>query len=166
MLTASLTLSPPNFLLFLIHWRANLRYQLANDPAQVLGSTFPALAISIPDTFPKPETVLAYASPTTSWSNGAQGPNLNPNLVHQLDIRQLAGLCEAFFGWPDVPKRFRTLIFPGSVLRMLCEVRQTTVTLYHRNCNMYLRITQPTPSHPSPSPPYWKFFESRHLSAA
>lgn len=119
---AASSLSLPNLSQFLIGWRANLQHQLANDPAQVLGSTFPALAASIPGTFPKPETVLAYVSPITSWSNSAQGPVLNLNVSRQLDIGRLSSLCEALFGWPDVPKRFRSLIFPGTTLRMLYEV--------------------------------------------
>jgi Holliday junction resolvase YEN1 len=80
------------------------------------------LSKSIPDKFPNIDVLLSYVSPVTSESLGHEGANPKITWSKEPNVAALASACELFFEWgykEAIIKRFRTVIWPGAVLRIL-----------------------------------------------
>ncbi|KAK0467725.1 uncharacterized protein EV420DRAFT_1742825 [Desarmillaria tabescens] len=82
-----------------------------------------SLAKSVPESFSDIDILLAYTHPVTSRSEGKPDYYADISWTRkEPQIPALAGLCEFYFEWgfkESIIKRFRTLIWPGIVLRTL-----------------------------------------------
>jgi holliday junction resolvase YEN1 len=122
---------------FLEGWREQLRNVLRTNSDGYLGRKYPILADSVPDSFPNPVILSAYANPLTSWSSGGSGPQI-ANLHSQVpDITRIASFCNRKFGWgrSHILQRFNNLLWDGVCLTMLIAVRAQI-----RPCKDSLRI--------------------------
>jgi Holliday junction resolvase YEN1 len=118
---------------FLVSWRAQLRHALFADPAGHLGRKCPALANNISATFPDPLTVIQYAAPIISWSDGQQHVDFSDVKPRPPDVTKLASLCERLFSWGTavgILCKFNTTVWDGACMRMLCEVRARVSASY------------------------------------
>ncbi|KAJ7222610.1 hypothetical protein GGX14DRAFT_492239 [Mycena pura] len=107
---------------FLHTWRDQLRHELRTDSKGFIGSKRRALASAIPDTFPDIDILLSYVRPCTSESKGRASDNLKLTWSKEPNLGMLAKICERYFEWgyrDSIIKRFRTVIWPGIVLRIL-----------------------------------------------
>ena len=108
---------------FLKTWRKELCTELRTNASGHLGSKKPALAKAVPDSFPDIDIVLSYTNPIISATDaGTQHTHTPPKWEHEPDLGKLAHLCELHFEWglkDIIIKRFRTIIWPCIVLRML-----------------------------------------------
>lgn len=80
------------------------------------------LSNSIPDTFPNIDVLLSYVQPITSESLRHDGANPKITWSKEPNVAALAAVCELFFEWgyrEAIIKRFRTVVWPGVVLRIL-----------------------------------------------
>ena len=108
---------------FLTMWRKDLRAELCTNSQGHLGSKKPSLAKAVPDSFPELEVLLSYTNPIISATD-ASAPHTHtpPKWEHEPDLGKLAHLCELHFEWglkDIIIKRFRTIIWPSIILRML-----------------------------------------------
>ncbi|KAJ7630345.1 hypothetical protein FB45DRAFT_915247 [Roridomyces roridus] len=108
---------------FLHTWRKEVKHELLNDTLDYIGSNRRALAASLPDTFPDIDILLYYINPLTSESAGRSADHLKkPTWDKEPDLGKLAETCESYFEWgyrDIIVKRFRTVIWPGAVQRIL-----------------------------------------------
>ncbi|OJA09143.1 hypothetical protein AZE42_02315 [Rhizopogon vesiculosus] len=105
---------------WLITWRDQVREELRTNRSGFVGSKKPALAKKIPDDFPDIDILLSYTNPITSETEGK--PTREITWEHEPDIGKIAGLCELYFEWgvkDVIIKRFRTVLWPSAVLRIL-----------------------------------------------
>lgn len=92
-----------------------------------------ALAKSIPEDFPDPEIIRLYTNPITSESKGRTLQQLRFDWDKEPDIGELARFCELHFEWgykEMILKRFRTVMWPPMVLRLL---RRATLAVDKRD---------------------------------
>ncbi|KAJ3562539.1 hypothetical protein NP233_g9507 [Leucocoprinus birnbaumii] len=107
---------------FLKDWRKRLCLELRTNSQGLLKQRAPSLSSSIPDTFPNIDLLLSYVSPITSGSIGHEGTNPPVTWLKEPNAARLAAACELFFEWgyrEAILERFRTVIWPGVVLRVL-----------------------------------------------
>ncbi|KAF8229812.1 hypothetical protein L208DRAFT_1378761 [Tricholoma matsutake] len=78
MASSSQQLSPLALSGFLTSWRGQLQDELSTDKSGFLGQHFSILAYAVHNNFPNINIIYQYARPTTSWSNGQNGPNISP----------------------------------------------------------------------------------------
>ncbi|KAJ7151699.1 PIN domain-like protein, partial [Mycena filopes] len=107
---------------FLHNWRNEIRYELRTDSKGYIGSKRRALASALPDAFPDIDILLSYTNPLTSESAGRARDNLKLTWGKEPDLGKLAATCEFYFEWgyrDSIIKRFKTVIWPGAVLRIL-----------------------------------------------
>ncbi|KIM23622.1 hypothetical protein M408DRAFT_27717 [Serendipita vermifera MAFF 305830] len=100
-------------------WRDSMCRYLATDPEKLIGRKNKALAASIPDSFPPIDVLEAYIRPVTSESIG-HVPNFE--WARQPSLKEIANRCEIHYEWgvkPLIIKRFRTVIWPGALMRVL-----------------------------------------------
>lgn len=113
-------LSPPEFDEYLEQWRDALRAELSTNSRKLLSRKEKRLADSIPDTFPNLDVLRAYVQPITSES---EKKSVTPyKWAHEHSLAELARFCEEKFEWGTmliIPKRFRTLMWHGSVIRII-----------------------------------------------
>jgi Holliday junction resolvase YEN1 len=105
---------------WLVTWRDQLREELRTNKSGFIGSKKPALAKKIPDDFPDLDILLSYTNPITSETEGK--PTREVTWEQEPDIGKIAGLCELYFEWgvkDVIIKRFRTVLWPSAVLRIL-----------------------------------------------
>jgi len=105
---------------WLVMWRGQVRDELRTNKSGIIGSKKPALAKKIPDDFPDLEILLSYTNPITSETEGKSTREVT--WEHEPDIGKIAGLCELYFEWgvkDVIVKRFRTVLWPSAVLRIL-----------------------------------------------
>lgn len=123
LLNATHSLSHDKLPDFLTMWRKDLCTELRTNTSGHLGSKKPALAKAVPDSFPDIEIVLSYTNPIISATDtGTQHTHTPPKWEREPDLGKLAHLCELHFEWglkDIIIKRFRTIIWPSIVLRML-----------------------------------------------
>ncbi|CAG7851051.1 SubName: Full=Related to DNA repair endonuclease rad2 {ECO:0000313/EMBL:CCA73914.1} [Serendipita indica DSM 11827] len=103
----------------LSEWREQLRRYLSTDPDGHIGRKQKSLAKSIPDTFPPLDILESYLRPVTSETIG-HVPNFE--WAKQPSLKEIANSCEMHYEWgvkPLIIKRFRTVIWPGAVVRVL-----------------------------------------------
>lgn len=103
---------------FLVRWRGHLQDKLRRDPQGFIGRVHPALASSIPATFPNLGIARLFISPHL----------LDTNLYAQvgvpqpMNISQISTLCELYFTWgsrAEILKTLRTSLWIGEAVRML-----------------------------------------------
>ena len=114
---------PPHALpAVLKQWRDDLRQELRTNSQGHLGRKYVALAKAVPDTFPDIDILLSYTNPITSQTEGRARNQLTITWDREPDLGRLANTCELYFEWgvkPIIIKRFRTVIWPSAVLRIL-----------------------------------------------
>ena len=106
---------------FLAGWREQVREELKSNSKGFIGRKNPSLAKSMPNDFPDVDIVLSYTAPITSETKGGIDPS-RFNWTKEPDIGKIAGICELYFEWgvkDVIIKRFRTVIWPSVVLRVL-----------------------------------------------
>ncbi|KDQ49855.1 hypothetical protein JAAARDRAFT_113539, partial [Jaapia argillacea MUCL 33604] len=106
-------------------WRQALQEELRTNAHRRLPHRCPALAESIPDSFPNLSIVRAYTHPLSPHSEQVEH-NRDWSVLHlaSMDVPSLASLCERFFRWgtaESLPKKFAEYIWPGFCLRHLCQ---------------------------------------------
>ncbi|KAJ3565362.1 hypothetical protein NP233_g7681 [Leucocoprinus birnbaumii] len=107
---------------FLDNWREELRHELRTNSRGFLARKALSLSKTLPDTFPNIDVLLSYVNPVTSESLGHDGANPKITWSKEPNVAALASACELFFEWgyeEAIVKRFRTVIWPGAVLRIL-----------------------------------------------
>ncbi|KAL1938935.1 hypothetical protein VTO73DRAFT_11088 [Trametes versicolor] len=107
---------------FLDGWRDEIRAELRTNARGHLPRKSPKLSRSIPDDFPNVDVVLAYTNPVTSEAKGRAYKNAVLNWDKEPDLGKIAGLCEMYFEWglkDIIIKRFRNVLWPSAVLRIL-----------------------------------------------
>ena len=108
---------------FLTTWREALRNELRTNSRGHLGSKKPALAKTIPDSFPDIDILFSYTNPIISATDaGARRTHTPPEWKREPDLAKLAHVCELHFecGLKDtIIRRFRTVFWPSIVLRAL-----------------------------------------------
>ena len=104
---------------YLVKWREDVRIFLRTDPINTLGSRRPALADSIPNTFPDVNIVYLYLCPLTSSGDEIMRLGFNQSLP---DVSAITCLCELYFEWA-VPAtifvKFNKGLFPAVVMSVL-----------------------------------------------
>ncbi|KDQ17005.1 hypothetical protein BOTBODRAFT_172612 [Botryobasidium botryosum FD-172 SS1] len=114
------TMSESSLSDFLDEWRESLCHELRTNSRGLIGRKNPSLAASVPDDFPDIEVLRSYVHPITSESEGKRVKPVEWAREHSL--AKLAGVCELYFEWgvkDKIIKRFRTVLWHGSVLRIL-----------------------------------------------
>ena len=118
---------------YLVQWRDALRVELRTNSHGYLPRKNARLANSVPDAFPNLKVLRAYVQPVTSESEallaGISPPVPQIQWKHEHSLAALALFCEEKFEWGTVhiiPKRFRSLLWHGSVIRIL---RRATLDL-------------------------------------
>ncbi|KAI0759110.1 PIN domain-like protein, partial [Fomes fomentarius] len=122
LLQAARTLSRDDLEDFLVGWRKDICHELKTNSSGRLQRKSPALAKTITEDFPDIDVVLAYTNPVTSEAKGAGHKNTVVDWDKEPDLGKIAGLCEMYFEWGlkhVIIKRFRTVLWPSAVLRIL-----------------------------------------------
>ncbi|KAF9054284.1 hypothetical protein BJ165DRAFT_1522823 [Panaeolus papilionaceus] len=107
---------------YIVSWREELIQELNTNSRGIIGRKLKAIASKVPHDFPDVEILLSYVRPVTSQSMGRESNNLLLTWGKEPDLAKLAGACELFFEWgykEAILKRFRTVVWPGIVLRIL-----------------------------------------------
>jgi len=115
-------LSREGLVSFIDTWRQEVQLELKTNSQGFMARKAISLAKSMPDTFPNIDVLLSYVNPVTSESLGHEGSDPNITWSKELDIAAVASACELFFEWgyeEAIVKRFRSIIWPGAVLRTL-----------------------------------------------
>ncbi|KXN86679.1 hypothetical protein AN958_09763 [Leucoagaricus sp. SymC.cos] len=138
---AARNLTREDLVAFLDNWRQELRHELKTNSRGLMARKALSLAKSLPDTFPNIDVLLSYVTPVTSESLGHEGSNPKITWSKEPNVAALASACELFFEWgykEAIIKRFRTVIWPGTVLRILrrsvleVDALSTTPTTPHK----------------------------------
>ena len=119
---AALTNPRHDLLNFLKDWREDLRHELRTNSQGHLGRKYVALARNLPDSFPDIDILLSYTNPITSETEPSARNQHSITWDREPDLGRLANICELYFEWgvkPIILKRFRTVIWPSAVLRIL-----------------------------------------------
>ncbi|KAH6911809.1 hypothetical protein BKA70DRAFT_1146211 [Coprinopsis sp. MPI-PUGE-AT-0042] len=107
---------------FLDNWRHEVKHELKTNSRNIIGKKFVALANAFPSSFPPVDVLQSYVNPVTSASMGRPYKPQDIRWDKEPDISKIAETCELFFEWgykEAIVKRFRTVIWPGAVLRIL-----------------------------------------------
>jgi Holliday junction resolvase YEN1 len=124
LLKATQTLTEEQLPDFLDSWRTDLRTELRTNASGFLGKKCAALSKSVPDDFPTPLVLRSYTHPITTESE-AKRKGTRPKIIGwglEPNVGKLAALCELYFEWgvrDVIIKRFRTVLWPALVLRIL-----------------------------------------------
>jgi len=123
LLEATRSLSRDDLPAFLKSWRKALREELSTNASGYFGTRKLALAKSVPEDFPNIDILLSYTNPITSETDAsARRTHVPPTWARELDLSKIAHLCEIHFEWglkDIIIKRFRTVLWPSAVLRIL-----------------------------------------------
>lgn len=129
LLEAAHTLSREDFEDYIPEWRERLRQEMRTNSKGFLPKKCPALAKSMSGDFPDIEVVLLYTNPITTESKGRTAREFHLDWEKEPDIGKIAALCEQHFEWgykEMILKRFRTVLWPSAVLRILRRVALLT----------------------------------------
>ncbi|KAH9916010.1 uncharacterized protein B0H18DRAFT_1124551 [Fomitopsis serialis] len=147
-----------------------------------LRQEYTALAKKIPEDFPDIDVLLSYTNPVTSESEAASKGRV-PKITmldweKEPDLGKIAGLCEMYFEWgvkETIMKRFRTILWPAVVLRILRRVAlsEDMRTMSQAARSVLLHPATPTRKDKNrerhvpgtPSSIITKHFSSLHLSS-
>ncbi|EDQ98259.1 uncharacterized protein LACBIDRAFT_336129 [Laccaria bicolor S238N-H82] len=131
---------------FLDDWRKKLANELLYDPHGVMGMKHPALAHNIPSDFPKLDVLRLYTHPLTSWSDYGNSPDTTSWGLHQLNLANLAVLCEKSFSWGSagiIIPHFCMNVWPAAMMRMLLNPIDTPGSVDSRlTCSSLFRIAR------------------------
>ncbi|KAI0077668.1 hypothetical protein K474DRAFT_1690761 [Panus rudis PR-1116 ss-1] len=119
---AASTLSEDDLDAFLATWRDEIRQELRTNSRGFLGRKSPSLAKAITEEFPNLEVLFSYTKPMTSEHSSKRAKDITVDWEKEPDLGKIAGLCELYFEWgvkEIIIKRFRTVIWPPAVLRIL-----------------------------------------------
>jgi Holliday junction resolvase YEN1 len=119
---AAKNLSREELVSFLAPWRHQLQHELMSNSQGYIGKKQPALAKTIPDSFPDIDVLLSYVNPITTETMGKADYYNQLNWGKEPDLGKLAANCELSFEWgykEAIIKRFRTVIWHSAVLRIL-----------------------------------------------
>ncbi|THG96194.1 hypothetical protein EW026_g5600 [Hermanssonia centrifuga] len=122
LLDAARTLGERDLNTFLHGWRQEICLELRTNPRKLLPTKKVALANSFPADFPDLRILDMYVNPRTSETVGKTAADMRLNWDKEPDIGLIAGLCEQYFEWgyrEMIIKRFRTIIWPYAVLRII-----------------------------------------------
>ncbi|KAG2039816.1 PIN domain-like protein [Suillus americanus] len=100
-------------------WRDTARYHLMNDPMGRMGRAHPALACSLPDSFPDPHVIDLYVKPAVTPL--MELPVLRSPVPP--DLAPLALLIHNLLGWEakKLVSAFRSTVWPVVVLHEVLE---------------------------------------------
>uniref|UniRef100_D8QFX1 XPG-I domain-containing protein n=1 Tax=Schizophyllum commune (strain H4-8 / FGSC 9210) TaxID=578458 RepID=D8QFX1_SCHCM len=107
---------------FLENWRNELRHELRTNAQGKLPSKRKKLADALPESFPSIKVLRSYTCPITTESMGREENNLKITWGKDPNMAALARTCEMHFEWgfkDIIVKRFRTVVWPGAILRIL-----------------------------------------------
>ncbi|KAI0065376.1 PIN domain-like protein [Artomyces pyxidatus] len=108
---------------FLVRWRQSVREELRTNSRGYLGKKKPTLAKAVTEDFPDIDILLNYTNPITSGTDAsARRTHVPPKWDREPDLGKIAHLCEVHFEWgmkDIIIKRFRTVLWPSMVLRIL-----------------------------------------------
>jgi hypothetical protein len=127
LLKATQTLTDEQLPAFLDRWREDLCTELRTNASGYLGRKCVALAKSVPDDFPDLQVLRSYTNPITTESE-AKRKGTRPKIIGwglEPNIGKIAGICELYFEWgvkEIIIKRFRTVLWPSVVLRILRKI--------------------------------------------
>ncbi|EMD33019.1 hypothetical protein CERSUDRAFT_19080, partial [Gelatoporia subvermispora B] len=130
---------------FLVTWREEIRQELRSNSKGYLGRKMCSLAENIPEDFPDIQVILYYTSPVTSESRGKKREDLGVDWEREPDLGRIAGLCEIYFEWgvkDIILKRFRTMLWPSAVLRIL---RHSVLITEKKAARFFATATSATP---------------------
>lgn len=119
---AAKNLNREELVIFLVPWRHELRQELLTNSQGYIGKKQPALAKTIPDSFPDIDVLLSYVNPITSETMGKADYYDQLSWGKEPDLGKLAANCELSFEWgykEAIIKRFRTVIWHAAILRIL-----------------------------------------------
>ncbi|KAF9460488.1 hypothetical protein BDZ94DRAFT_1238453 [Collybia nuda] len=119
---AAKNLSREELVAFFVPWRHELRQEISTNSQGHIGKKHPALAKTIPDSFPDIDVLLSYVDPITSETMGKGDYYNSLTWGKEPDLGKLAANCELSFEWgykEAIIKRFRTIIWHSVVLRIL-----------------------------------------------
>ncbi len=122
LLDAARTLGERDLNTFLHGWRQEICLELRTNPRKLLPTKKVALANNFPADFPDLRILDMYVNPRTSETVGKTAADMRLNWDKEPDIGLIAGLCEQYFEWgyrEMIIKRFRTIIWPYAVLRII-----------------------------------------------
>ncbi|KZT05209.1 uncharacterized protein LAESUDRAFT_715015 [Laetiporus sulphureus 93-53] len=122
LLQAARTLPREDLPAFLKIWRDDVRAELRTNSRGILGKKHIALANRMPTDFPPVDVLLSYTHPITSEEKGMGHRNTVIDWEKEPDLGKIAALCEMYFEWgvkEIIIKRFRTVLWPAAVLRIL-----------------------------------------------
>lgn len=106
---------------FLVDWRSRLCWKLTENTCGCLQSRHPAVAQTVPTSFPDLEVVRLYTSPITSIAPFvSEKPWINRNA----NLRKLSQLCNQTFSWQvlKIENKFERLVWIGICFRQVVEV--------------------------------------------
>lgn len=110
---------------FLCGWREDVREELKTNSSGCLGRRSPALAKKVLESFPGLRVLDSYMVPVTSRSMGRDVEEYyQPDKMwaKEPNLEVISRLCEKSFEWgylDIIIKRFRTLLWPGVIVRVL-----------------------------------------------
>ncbi|KAL4243368.1 XPG/Rad2 endonuclease, partial [Abortiporus biennis] len=116
---AALDLSGIELETFTINWRIQVINYLANDPSDFIGRHNPALAHSLPTTFPNMKIVMDLLRPKTSPTIPFFRDSFSLRLP---DLPLITQFCEQLFQWDDMVRllgTYKNRLWPGLVTRIL-----------------------------------------------
>lgn len=122
LLQAARTLPREDLPAFLKIWRDDVCTELRTNSRGILGKKHIALAKRMPTDFPPVDVLLSYTHPITSEEKGTGHRNTVIDWEKEPDLGKIAALCEMYFEWgvkEIIIKRFRTVLWPAAVLRIL-----------------------------------------------
>ena len=107
---------------YLVSWREGLCTHLTTNPDGLLQKCYPKLARHISSHFPNIETLYLYARPVISPLHSVSRSDW---VVRDINVRQLAQLCERCFSWGTlvgISKTFIKVVWNGVAFRQLLQV--------------------------------------------
>ncbi|KAF9559207.1 PIN domain-like protein [Agrocybe pediades] len=125
---------------FLIEWRATLRLELCRNTQGKLSQRCPAIAASIPDSFPSVDILDLYLKPLTSSSTPAGVPDHGRWIHHEISLSLIVQFCVQHLGWTtlaDLRQHFEPSLWAGIFLRMVYLVSHSESS---RSPRLMLRI--------------------------
>ncbi|CAL1697972.1 unnamed protein product [Somion occarium] len=136
---------------FLVGWREDIRKELRTNSKGFLGRKCPSLAKALPEDFPDIDVLLSYTNPITSETYGKTPKDFKIDWEKEPNLGKIAGLCETYFEWgikDIIIKRFRTVIWPPAVLRILRRSALLADKRFHKDEQALIGGVPSTPRKP------------------
>ncbi|KAF4621807.1 hypothetical protein D9613_012189 [Agrocybe pediades] len=107
---------------FMGEWRVAVRLELCSNARGNLSQRCPAVAASIPDSFPSVDILDLYLKPLTSSSMPAGVPDHGRWIHREISFPLIVQFCMQHFGWTalaDLRQHFDASLWVGIFLRMV-----------------------------------------------